>query len=151
MMGFRKVPLLLYQRDFLTVPCRLGGRLGRLILDTGAFVTTLADDAVREFRIQSAPSRLTARTADGVVRPIDLAEVKDLRIGDIAIAPQTFAVIDLFNSRKQVRAFTGINRREYYPQKEYSPGDRIFGLLGNELLDQRQAIIDLASMTLFLK
>lgn len=150
-MGFRKVPLIPYRHDFLAIPCHLTGRLGRMILDTGAFVTALADDAVRALTIKTIPSRLTARGFDGKVRPIELAQVNDLRIGDVAIAPQTFAVIDLFDSRKQVRTFTGINRIERYSQKEFAPGERIFGLLGNELLDQRRAIIDLGSMSLFLK
>lgn len=149
--GFRKVPLIAYRHDFLAVPCHLTGRLGQMILDTGAFVTALADDAVRAFTIKTIPSRLTARGFDGTVRPVQLAQVNDLRIGGVAIAPQTFAVIDLFDSRKQVRTFTGINRIERYSQKEFAPGDRIFGLLGNELLDQRRAIIDLESMSLFLK
>ncbi|MBA3830623.1 MAG: clan AA aspartic protease [Chthoniobacterales bacterium] len=150
-MGFRKVPIIAYRHHFLTVPCHLNGRLGQMILDTGAFVTALADDAVRAFTIKTTPSRLTARGFDGKVRPVELAQVNDLRIGDVAIAPQTFAVIDLFDSRKQVRAFTGVNRIEQYSEREFSPGERIFGLLGNELLDQRRAIIDLESMSLFLK
>ena len=101
--------------------------------------------------IPTVPSRLTARGLDGNVRPIELAQVRGMRIGDVPIAPQTFAVIDLFDTRKPVRAFTGINHIEEYAQKDFAAGDRIFGLLGNELLDQRQAIIDLGSMSLFLK
>ncbi len=77
--------------------------------------------------------------------------MNDLHIGDVAIAPQSFAVIDLFDSRKQMRTFTGINRIEVYAEKNPVPGDRILGLLGNELLDQREAIIDLETMKLFLK
>jgi predicted aspartyl protease len=150
-MGFRKVPIVTVRHDSLAVPCHLSGRLGQMLLDTGAFVTALADDAVRAFTIKTVPSRLTARGFDGKVRPVELAQVNDLRIGDVAIPPQTFAVIDLFDSRKPVRAFTGINRIEVYAEKEYAPGDRIFGVLGNELLDQHRAIIDLGSMSLFLK
>ncbi len=149
--GFRQVPIVAYQHYFLSVPCHLTGRLGRMILDTGAFVTTLADDAVRALTIKTTPSRLTARGLDGKVRPVALAQVNDLRIGDVAIAPQAFAVIDFFDSRKQMRAFTGINRIERYAEKDFAPGERIFGLLGNELLDQRRAIIDLGTMSLFLK
>lgn len=150
-LGFRKVTLTTYKHYFLAAPCHLSGRLGLMIVDTGAFVTALADDAARAFTIKTIPSRLTARGFDGRIRPIELAQVSDLRIGDVAIAPQTFAVIDLFDSRKKVRAFTGLNRIERYAEKDFPAGERIFGLLGNELLDQRRAIVDFGTMSLFLK
>ncbi len=38
-LGFRAVPIIMYRGRILTVPARLNGRIGRLILDTGAFVT----------------------------------------------------------------------------------------------------------------
>lgn len=50
-----------------------------------------------------------------------------------------------------MRPFTGINRIERYAEREFAAGDRVFGLLDNELLDQRRAIIDLKSMSLFVK
>lgn len=150
-MGFTRVPIIPYQRDFLTVPSHLNGRLGRMILDTAAFVTVLSDGVVREFRITEEPSRLTSRGLDGRVREIELAEVKDLRIGNVAIAPQRFAVIDLFDSRKPARTHATLSGLQLDPERRLDSGEPIFGLLGDELLDQRQGIIDLESMSLFLK
>lgn len=150
-LGFTRVPIIPYQHDFLTVPSHLNGRLGRMILDTAAFVTVLADDVVREFGISEEPSRLTSHGLDGRVRPIELAEVKDLRIGSVAIAPQRFAVIDLFDSRKPARTHAALSGLQVEPERRLHPGEPIFGLLGDELLDQHQGIIDLESMSLFLK
>lgn len=53
--------MIAYRRHFVAVPCHLNGRLGQMIVDTGAFVTALADDGVRAFTIKTTPSRLTAR------------------------------------------------------------------------------------------
>lgn len=57
--------------------------------------------------------------------------------------------MDLDGKKKQLRTYTGINRIEYYAPR--SSAERIIGVLGNELLDQRRAIIDLDSKSLFLK
>ncbi len=150
-MGFAQIPIMKEARGNLTVPCTMRGRAGRLVLDTGSFVTALDDHAVRSVNLATRPSPLTARGLDGRIRTIELADMDDLKIGALRIAPQPLAVMDLFGKNKPRRTFTGINRIEYYAQRHEPPGERLLGLLGNELLDQRHAIIDLGSMSLFLK
>ncbi|MDQ3120367.1 MAG: aspartyl protease family protein [Verrucomicrobiota bacterium] len=150
-MGFTRIPIVEERRGYLTVPCVLRGRAGRLVLDTGSFVTALDDQAVRAVHLTTRPSPLTARGLEGRVRPIGLTNVDDLKIGGLRIAPQPLAVMDLFGKNKPRRAYTGINRIELYSAARGPSGERLFGLLGNELLDQRRAIIDLGSMSLFLK
>lgn len=150
-MGFVQVPIRQSRRGYLAVPCSIRGRPGQLVVDTGAFVTALDDEAMRAIGLPSERSLLTARGFNGRVRPVFLAQTEDLKIGAAVIAPQKFAVMDLFAENKPRRTYTGINRIEYYSAQKPAPGERIFGLLGNELLDQRRAIIDLDGMSLFLK
>ncbi|MEP6955198.1 MAG: aspartyl protease family protein [Chthoniobacterales bacterium] len=148
-LGFVRIPLDETRQGGLTVPINLRGRPARLSVDTGAFVTGFDDDALRAFSLKTKPSHLTTRGFDGQIRPVQLAQIDNLKIGGVAIAPQTFAVMDLYGKKKSLRTHTGIGRIEYYAPR--APADRIVGVLGNELLDQRQAIIDLDSKSLFLK
>jgi len=149
--GFARVPLEEDRRGYLTVPCKIRGRSGRLLLDTGAFLTSIDDGAARALGVTASPSKITARGLDGKVRPVDLAQVDDLQLGGVPIAPQKFVVIDVFGRRTPLRTFTGMGRLEYFVPRKIAPGDTIFGLLGNELLDQRRAIIDFEEMALYLK
>ena len=148
--GFTAVPIEETRRG-LTIPCSVSGRRGRLVLDTGAFLTGFDDDAARLLGLSGQPSAAKARSFEGRVRPLQLVQVNDLRIGGLAIPPQKFVVTDLFTRRKPLRTYTGMNRIEFYSPRAASSGDRIYGLLGNELLDLHHAIIDLDTMTLFLK
>lgn len=147
--GFTAIPIEETPRG-LTVPCSIAGRRGRLVLDTGAFLTGFDDDAARLLSLAGQPSGATARSFEGRVRPLQLVQVDDLKIGGLTIPPQKFVVTDLF-TRKQLRTFTGLGRIEFYSPRPGARGDRIYGLLGSELLDVHQAIIDLDSMTLFMK
>lgn len=148
-MGFSRIPLDERRTGDLTVACRLRGRNGRLLVDTGAFVTGIDDDAARVLGLTTKPSKLTARGLDGRIRTLQLAQIDDLQIGGLPIAAQPFAVLDLFGEKKRLRTFTGLGRIEYYGPRK--PGADVFGVLGNELLDQRRAIIDLENMVLFMK
>ena len=148
--GFTAIPIEETRRG-LTVACSIAGRPGRLVVDTGAFLTGLDDDAARLLGLVGEQSAATARNFEGRVRPIQLVQVNDLKIGGVAIPPQKFVVTDLFTRRKPLRTYSGMNRIEFYAPRPSARGDRIYGLLGNELLDLHHAIIDLETLTLFLK
>lgn len=147
--GFTAIPIEETARG-LTIPCTIAGRPGRLVLDTGAFLTGFDDDAARLLGLAGQPSAATARSFEGRVRPLQLVQVEDLKIGGVTIPPQKFVVMDLF-TRKPLRTYTGLNRIEFYSPRSAARGDRIYGLLGSELLDLHRAIIDFESMTLFMK
>ncbi|HSH38295.1 MAG TPA: retropepsin-like aspartic protease, partial [Chthoniobacterales bacterium] len=147
--GFTRIALDETRRGGTTVPCAIHGRRGKLLVDTGAFVTGFDDDGFRGRGIATRPSTLTTRGIDGEVRPVQLAEISDLVIGGIRIAPQPFAVMDLYDKKKPLRTFTGMGRIEYY--RPFPAEQRILGVLGNELLDQHRAIIDFGTVTLFMK
>ncbi len=147
--GFTAIPIEETRRG-LTVPCVIRGRPGRLLVDTGAFLSGLDDDAARVLGLAGQPSAATARRFDGSVRPLQLVQVDDLKIGGVAIPPQKIVMADLF-TQKQLRAVSGIRQIEFYAARPGARGDRIYGLLGSELLDIHQAIIDLDTLTLFMK
>ena len=150
-LGFRRIQIYPTPRGFLSVPCSIGGRAGALYIDTGAFVTVLNERDVRALSLEGAPSKLSARTPAGRVSALQLTRVRDLRIGDVVIPPQRFAVMDLFPDRRPARTFTGMGRLEFYDLQTMRARRGIWGLLGAELLYLHHAIIDLGSMSLFLK
>ena len=152
-LGFTRVPISSSGHGQLTVPCSVGNVSGRLVIDTGAFVTIFDQSAVRSLNLKEDATKQSARTASGKVRPLSLAQINDFKIGSVAIAPQKFVIMDLFSPAKPVRVFTPglVNRLEYYDGRMPKSKNDILGLLGSELLYQRSAIIDLGSMSLFLK
>ena len=147
--GHTRIPLEQTRRGGITARCAIHGHRGKLLVDTGAFVTGFDDDGLRGRGIAMRPSTLTTRGIDGQVRPVQLAEITNLTIGSIRIAPQTFAVIDLYGKKKPLRTYTGVGQVEYY--RPFPAADRILGVLGNELLDQHRAIIDFGTLSLFMK
>lgn len=100
--------------------------------------------------MNETPSKLGARNPRGD-RPLRLGQFDDLRIANVPIAPQRFAVMDLFAPIKPARTFLGINRIHVYDERVLRVQRDVLGLLGSELLYQRSAIIDLDKMSLYLK
>lgn len=149
--GLMKVPMDRNRAGQATVPCSIRGRPGTLIVDTGAFVTSIDDDIARMLGLESQESAITTRGIGGRVQRLKLVRVDDLKIGALRIPAQPFAVFDLFGKKKPVRAFTGLGRLEFYPARDKSGRSTRFGLLGNELLDQHYGIIDLGTDALFVK
>ena len=149
--GLTRIPIREDGRGCLAVGANLRGRPGRFRIDTGASVTVLNEPALLAVGISSSPSKLTAAGFDGRVRPLALAQIDDLKIGGVPIAAQPLAVMDIFGNRPPPKTLRlgfqrvrGIERRD-------SGGEPLFGLLGSDVLDARHAVIDLDSMTLFLK
>ncbi len=150
-LGFTRIPLTRNAEGILTVPCRIKGRPGQLALDTGAFVTVFDENELHDFKFAESASNLTARTPSGRVRPLRLAQFDDLRIGNVPIAPQKFAIMDLFAPIKPVRTYLGINNIQVYDERLVRTKRDVWGLLGSELLFERSAIIDLGAMALYIK
>ncbi len=149
--GFIRIPITPSGHGQLTVSCSIGPISGRLVIDTGAFVTILDAHAVRDLNLNPQATTHSARTASGRVRPMAVSEIKDFNIGGVPMAPQKFAIMDLFEPNKPLRVFTGINRLVGYDARMPRSKHDVLGLLGSELLYQRSAIIDLGSMSLYLK
>lgn len=130
---FTRIPLRREASGALTVQCSIHGQSGRLLVDTGAFVTTFHDTFFKSLGISSEPTRLSAHFPAGMTRQVSAAQINDLNIGDFKVPPSKFGVA----------ALPGFALRQ--------GGTRIDGILGMDTLYIRHAIVDLNGMNLFLK
>jgi predicted aspartyl protease len=130
---FTRVPLRREESGALTAPCSIHGQPARLLVDTGAFVTTFTDAVFRSLGIASKPTNLSARFPGGTSRKVNAAQINDLKVGDFKVPPGKFGVAALPN---------------FAPRQG---SGRMFGILGMDTLYNCDAIIDLDGMNLFLK
>jgi predicted aspartyl protease len=117
----------------LTVPCSIHGQLTRLLVDTGAFVTTFSEAFFKSLGIASEPTRVSAHFASGAAKRIRAVQINDLKIGNFKVPPEKFGVTALPDFALRQGA------------------TRIAGILGMDTLYNCHAIIDLDGMNLFLK
>jgi len=130
---FVKIPLRREESGALTVPCSVHGQPARLLVDTGAFITTFDEAFLRPLGIPLEATRVSAHFARGTARKISAGKIKNLQIGHFKIPPAKFGVTALPNFALQ------------------QGRTRISGILGIDTLYNYQAIIDLDGMNLFLK
>jgi predicted aspartyl protease len=130
---FTRVPLRQEVNGALTAPCSIHGQPARLLVDTGAFVTTFTDAALTSLGIALEPTHLFARFPGGTRRNVHAARINDLKVGDFKVPPGKFGVAALPN---------------FAP---WQGNSRMFGILGMDTLYNCHAIIDLDGMNLFLK
>jgi predicted aspartyl protease len=130
---FAKIPLRREQSGALTVPCSVDGQPARLLVDTGAFVTTFDEAFLKPLGIPLAPTRISAHFARGAARKISAGKINHLEIGGFKMPPAKLGVTALPNFALQ------------------QGGTRISGILGIDMLYKYHAIIDLGGMNLFLK
>ena len=130
---FTRVPLRREENGALTVSCLIHGQSGRLLVDTGAFVTTFTEAVLKSLGIGLQPTHVSARFASGTARQISAAQINDLRIGDFKVPSAKFGVAALPHFALQ------------------QGSSRISGILGIDTLYIYHGIIDLDNMNLFLK
>ena len=130
---FWRIPIQREENGAITVPCSIRGQPARLLVDTGAFVTTLHEAFVQSLGIASEPTRISAQFAGGSSKRISAAKIDDLKIGAFKVPSKKFGVARLPNFALR------------------QGNSRIAGILGMDTLYIRRAIIDLDSMSLFLK
>jgi predicted aspartyl protease len=130
---FTRVPLRREANGALTVPCSIHGQAGRLLVDTGAFLTAFHEPFLKSLGIPLKPTRVSAHFARGATRKISAGQINDLMIGDFKTPPAKFGVTALPNFALQ------------------QGGTRISGILGIDTLYNCHAIIDLDGMNLFLR
>jgi predicted aspartyl protease len=130
---FTKIPLRREENGALTVPCSIHGQPGRLLVDTGAFITIFHEGFLKSVGIPVEATRVSAHFARGVARKVSAGQINDLKIGGFKTPPTKLGVTALPN----------------YTLLQSSA--RISGILGMDTLYNCHAIIDLDSMNLFLK
>ena len=130
---FARIPLRREENGALTVPCWLHGRSAKLLVDTGAFITTFDEAFLKTLGIPLEATRVSAHFARGITRKISAGKINDLKIGDVKMRPAKFGATALRNFA--------------LPQDDKG----ISGILGIDILYAYHAIIDLDGMNLFLK
>jgi predicted aspartyl protease len=130
---FARIPMQREENGVLTVLCSIRGQPARLLVDTGAFVTTLDEAFVKALGIGSEPTRISAQFGRGESKPISAAKINDLHIGAFKVPSGKLGVARLPNFALR------------------QGNSRIAGILGMDTLYIHHAIIDLDSLNLFLK
>ena len=130
---FTRVPIQREENGALTVRCSIRGQPVHLLVDTGAFVTTLHDAFVKSLGIGSEPTRISAQFGHGQSKRISAAKITDLCIGAFKVPSEKF----------------GVARLPSFALQQGS--SRIAGILGMDTLYIHHAIIDLDGLSLFLK
>jgi predicted aspartyl protease len=134
--GFRRVPMHVSDGYNLYVDGTVNGKQTRLMVDTGAFGTLLHQPFVRQMKI---PLRNTAFSSAGV----NLKE-RDVQVATIS----RFAVGSVQMERKDV----GVINLEGLVQSDLLNGTPpVAGLLGSEILQSHNGIVDFGTRTLYLK
>lgn len=130
---FTQVPLREESSRGFTVPGSINGHALRMLVDTGAPLTTFNQAAAKLLGISASATGASATFSDGAQRQISIGRVKQLKIGDFRLPPQRLATTAL-------------------PQFAAEHGKvRVDGILGMELLALNHGIIDFGSRSLFLK
>ena len=130
---FMRIPIQREESGALTVPCSIRSQPARLLVDTGAFVTTLHEAFVKSLGLVSEPTRISLQFGRGSSKRISATKIADFKIGGFKVPPGKFGVAPL-------------------PQFALQQGNsEIAGILGMDTLYICHAIIDLDRMSLFLK
>ena len=130
---FSRVPLRREQTGALTVPCWIRGQSARLLVDTGAFVTTFSERFFKSLGIASEPTRVSAHFSGAATQQMNAGRINDFTIGDFKVPPGKFGATAL-------------------PRFALRQGSTtISGILGMDTLYKCNALIDLDGMNLFLK
>ena len=134
--GFQKMPIYVSEGYNLFVNSSVNGTRTRLLVDTGAVVTTLHLPFVRQLRI---PHYETSITSSGINRKEDavqVAQIRKLSVGSVNVFGKAIGVADL---------------NWLFPETDSRRAHPIGGLLGAELLKSHHGIIDFGTRTLYLK
>ena len=131
--NFIRIPLREEVSRAFTIPASINGHPCRLLVDTGAFITTFNLKRARDFGLSFTATKMNGSFADGISRRVAIGKVANLRIGDYKVPPQTLAA-------------------SAFPDFAVDQGQaKIAGILGMELLAASHGIIDFESMSLFVK
>ena len=134
--GFNRVPMHVSSGYNLYVDGRLNGKRAKLMVDTGAFATLLHQRFVHRMKIPLRDSPYTSAGVNLKQRGVQLATISRFSVGSVHMRDKQVGVIDL----------EGLVRGGML---DASPP--VAGLLGSEILQRHNGIIDFGTKTLYLK
>ena len=134
--GMSSVPIHVTPGDNLYVHGKVNGRRAMLMVDTGAFATLLHQPFVRRMKIPLRNSPYTSAAVNLDYRGVQMATISRFSVGSVDMRSKEVAVIDL---RGLIR--TGL----------LNATPPVAGLLGSEILQHHNGIIDFGTKTLYLR
>src|SRR5437016_27427 len=133
--GFTRIPMRLDSGNHLEVPAVLNGHPTRLIVDTGAAVTTLDRRMASQAGVSIGGTGFVEDAGEGRVERLGTGDVKDLTIGDFTIPRATVGVVNVSGEMLHSKSAEESNA----------------GLIGAEYLAWNFAVIDVGGMALYLR
>jgi predicted aspartyl protease len=133
--GFTRIPMRLDSGNHLEVPVVLNGHPTRLILDTGAAVTTLDRRMASQAGVSIGGTAFVEDAGEGRVERLGTGDIKDLTIGDFTIPTATVGVVNVSGEMLHSKSAEESNS----------------GLIGAEYLAWNFAVIDVGGMAVYLR
>lgn len=134
--GFNRIPIHVSRGYNLYVNGRLNGRRAKLMVDTGAFATLLHQPFVRKMKIPLRESAFSSAGVNLKRHDVQFATISHFSVGSVDMRDKNVGVIDL---EDLVRG--GL----------LNASPPVAGLLGSEILQRHNGIIDFGTKTLYLK
>ena len=134
--GLTRVPMTLSSGYNLYVDGRVNGRRAQLMVDTGAFTTLLHQRFVRNMKIPLTDTPFSSAGVNLKNRGVQTAMISRLSIGNVHMRSKKVGVIDL----------EGLIRGGLL---DATPP--VAGLLGSEILQRHNGIIDFRTKSLYLR
>lgn len=135
LLGFTAIPL----RELLTghhlVQARLNGKPASFVLDTGANRTVLHAPFAAEFGLEGKPIAVGGAIGIGGSVKASQATLQSLAIGGIDIRQRRIMMTDLTQVTKLLSPISGT---------------RVYGIIGQDVLKEHRAVIDVAKPLLYL-
>jgi predicted aspartyl protease len=135
--GWTRIPMSDLKLDF-TVPCTLGGRPFRLVVDTGSPFTIFDRSLVNGAQIEQRDLPMKEGVLGYVPKDVAVVMTNTLQIGDYVA--------------RNVQLTSRESLRETFAAADAStPGSPILGFLGGDVLAHNGALIDVGNHALYLK
>ena len=132
--GFIRIPMRLNSGNHLEVPAVLNGHPTRMIVDTGAAVTTVDKMMATKAGVSIGGTGFVEDAGEGRIERLGTGDIKELTIGSFIIPRASVGVVnvsgDVLHSKNE--------------------GESNSGLLGAEYLAWNFAVIDVGGMALYL-
>lgn len=135
LLGFTAVPLREVSSGHHLVEASLNGQAGSFVLDTGANATVLDVAYAERFGVSGLPSGFGGAVGVGGGGRANQAGIESLRIGSVTVRQSRIVTTDLGQLLRVMDRLTGRT---------------VYGIIGQDVLQEHRAIIDVARPMLYL-
>lgn len=135
--GYSAIELSKASTGLHVLSAEINGRPAIFIVDSGASATVVDSNALEHFSLAAAKStQIPSFGAAGFGTPVGVTTADSFLIGDVAFRRRQMLVVDLGNLTKVMSSMTG---------------QQVHGIIGQDILEGNDAIIDFRQRRLYLK